>query len=98
MSTALTQEEHERLDFLRAEWEKDPQSFAALPMRVISHRDRAFQKICIQFHNFDPFTGPVGVEEAPTPRQTKKKFNKKNEQRSCGLFVHGVCVTHAGER
>jgi hypothetical protein len=74
----LTQEEHERLDFLRAEWEKDSQSFAALPMCVISHRDRAFQKICIQFHNFDLFTGPVGVEEASAPGQTKKKFNKKS--------------------
>ena len=80
MSTTLTSEEHNRLLFLQAEWEKDPQSFAVLPTQVISHRDRTFQQLCIQLHNFDPFTGPVAEEAESAPRQTKKKFNKKSQE------------------
>ena len=80
MPTTLNPEERIRLDFLQAEWEKDPQSFAVLPTQVISHRDRAFQQLCIQLHNFDPFTGPVVEEAESAPRQTKKKFNKKSQE------------------
>jgi hypothetical protein len=80
MSPHLTSEEQERLAFLKAEWEKNPQKFSVLSMRVISHRDHSFRQKCIQFHNFDPFAGPIVQEDESAPRQTKKKFNKKSQE------------------